>query len=126
MDSGLVMTHRYLTIQEANSAIRRGKLVEIFLGGFVVNEKRCIRWASFVQADSGVSASLWETYDQGSEDYLDIYAFDSLSGEYDEPIKMVHSENIEEAAKVLGISELKFVNQGIVQDEYSAYPASHT
>lgn len=27
------MTRRYLTIEEANSALHRGKLIEIFLGG---------------------------------------------------------------------------------------------
>lgn len=120
------MARRYLTIQEANSALNRGKLVEIFLGGFMANEDRCIRWASFTQSGNGVSGSVWEAYDQGSEDYVDIYTFDSPSGEYDEPVKLVHSKNIEGAAKELGIIELNFVNQGVVQDEYSSYLASHT
>lgn len=120
------MVRRYLTIQEAISALRRGKLVEIFLGGFIVNKERCIRWASFEQSGSGVSGSLWEAYDQGSEDYIDIYTFDSPSGEYDEPVKLVHCDDIEDAAKELGVSEFNFVNQGVVQDEYSSYLASHT
>ncbi|MFV0595518.1 hypothetical protein [Shewanella sp.] len=119
------MTRRYLTIEEANSALHRGKLVEIFIGGFTLNDERCIRWASFAKTEKGISGSLWEVYDQGSEDYLDIYTFDSPTGEYHEPVKVVHSENIENATKELGISSLNFVNQGVVQDEYGSYLLSH-
>ncbi|WP_444896919.1 hypothetical protein [Microbulbifer sp. SSSA005] len=120
------MTRRYLTIQEANSALRRGKLVEIFLGGFKIGDQKCIRWASFEASSTGVTGSLWEAYDQGSDNYVDIYTFDSPLGEYDKPVRVVLSKSIEGAAAELGINKHNFVNQGVVQDEYSSYLASQT
>ncbi|WP_299769036.1 hypothetical protein [uncultured Pseudoteredinibacter sp.] len=120
------MTRRYLTTKEAGSVLRRGKAVEIFLGGFDFEGEKCIRWASFTASGDKVSASLWEAFDQGSEDYIDIYTFDSPSGEYGEPVKMVTSKSIESAANQLGIKELKLVNSGVIQDEYNSYFKSHT
>lgn len=120
------MSRRYLTAQEAKETLRRGKSVEIFLGGFEFNSEKCIRWASFNAEESGVIASLWESYDQGSPDYIDIYTFDSPSGEYDEPVRVVHSDCVENAAKELEITQLNFVNQGVIQDEYLSYLESNT
>lgn len=120
------MTRRYLTIQEADSALRRGKSVEIFLGGYEFKGEKCIRWASFAVSGDVVIGSLWEALDQGSEEYVDVYTFESPSGEYDEPVKIVTSKSIEDAAIHLGIKELNFVNYGVVQDEYLSYLKSHT
>jgi hypothetical protein len=126
MCSGRFMTRRYLTTQEADSALRRGKSVEIFLGGFEFKGDRYIRWASFTVSGDVVTGNMWEALDQGSEDYVDVYTFESPSGEYDEPVKVVTSKNIEGAANHLGIKELNFVNSGVVQDEYLSYLKSHT
>ncbi len=115
------MACRYLTIKEASSALHRGKSVEIFVGGFSSNGTKFIRWASFSTSGNTVVGSLWESLDQGSEDYLDIYSFDSKSGEYDEPVEVVKSNDIETAAMALGINEFNFVNNGVVQDEYASY-----
>ena len=119
------MARRYLNIQEAEVTLRRGKTVESFLGGFTLDGERCIRWADFQLNEAGVTANLWEAYDQGSEEYADIYTFDSPHTEYIEPVKVVHSKNLEDAAKELGLTEYKFVNRGVVQDEYLSYLA-HT
>jgi hypothetical protein len=115
------MSRRYLALDEAESALNRGKSVEVFLGGFVYESKKCIRWASFVKSTAGVCGSLWEAFDQGSSDYVDIYTFDSPSGEYDEPKKIIEAPSLEAAARELGIKNLNFVNQGIVQDEYAQH-----
>jgi hypothetical protein len=120
------MSRRYLTLKEAEAVIRRGKTVEVFLGGFEQNSQNCIRWAVFNSSSDGFEGSLWEAIDQGSEDYLDIYTFDSPSGEYDEPVKIIQSPSLESAANMLGITELNFVNQGVVQDEYGSYLESRT
>ncbi len=120
------MSRRYLTLQEAQETLRREKSVEIFLGGFEFNSEKCIRWASFNGSEQEVTGNLWESYDQGSANYIDIYTFDSPSGEYDEPVKVVHSSSLENAAEELGVSELNFVNQGVIQDEYLSYLESNT
>lgn len=118
------MSRRYLTLQEAESSLNRGKDVEIFFGSFTHNSEQCIRWASFSKGASGVNGCLWEAFDQGSPDYLDIYTFDTPSGEYVEPTKSVTAENLKAAASALKIDDLKFVNQGMVQDEYADYLSS--
>lgn len=118
------MGRRYLTIQEAESSLNRGKLVEIFLGPFTFDSKKCIRWASFSKNESGVTGSLWEVLDQGSIDYLDVYTFESLAGEYDQPAKTISSESLKSAMSVLNVDNLNFINQGIVQDEYADYLSS--
>lgn len=118
------MSRRYLTLQEAELTLNRGKGVEIFLGSFIHDSEKCIRWASFSKGASGVTGCLWEAFDQGSPDYLDIYTFDSPFGEYDEPTKLVAAENLEKAASELKIDDFNFVNQGIVQDEYADYLSS--
>lgn len=115
------MSRRYLTVEEASATLRRGKSVEIFLGGFDHEGKGCIRWATFSSSVKSVAGNLWEAIDQGSEDYVDLYTFNSLSGDYNDPVKSVISDGIESAASQLGIGELKFVNQGVVQDEYLSY-----
>ena len=120
------MTRRYLSIQEAESARRRGTSIEIFLGGFMFEDKKCIRWASFTAKGDNLVGCLWEAYDQGSEDYVDLYTFDSPSGEYDEPVNVVTSATIEGVVKELGIKNFNFVNQGVAQDEYISYLKSHT
>lgn len=118
------MSRRYLTLQEAESALNRANNVEIFLGSFTHDSEQCIRWASFSKGAIGVTGCLWEAFDQGSLDYLDIYTFDSPSGEYDEPSKSVTAENLKAAVSALKIDHFSFVNQGIVQDEYADYLAS--
>jgi hypothetical protein len=115
------MSRRYLTLQEAESALNRGKTVEIFLGPFTLNSEKCIRWASFSKSETGITGSLWEAFDQGSIDYVDVYTFDSPTGEYDEPTKSVTAETIKSSALELGINNFNFINQGIVQDEYADY-----
>jgi hypothetical protein len=120
------MSRRYLTKSEADSALRRGKTIELFVGGCEVENQKCVRWASFNLSGSAVKGSLWEAVDQGSEDYLDIYTFDSPTGDYNEPVLVVETESVELAAKALGLNELNFVNQGVVQDEYLAYLKSST
>ena len=120
------MSRRYLSLQEAKAALRRGKAVEIFLGGFQVNTEQCIRWASFIATSEGVTGHVWEAFDQGSKDYVDVYTFDSPSGEYDEPVKSVVAPSLEKAANELGITEPKYVNQGIIQDEYLSYLQQRT
>ena len=120
------MSRRYLTVEEASAVLRRGKSVEIFLGGFALEGKGCIRWATFSSSAESVIGSLYEAIDQGSEDYVDLYTFDSPSGEYNEPVKSVVSDNIEGAVSLLCIDKLNFVNQGVVQDEYLSYLSSRT
>jgi hypothetical protein len=120
------MSRRYLSISEAESALKRGKSVELFLGGFDSYSTACIRWASFSNTEQGVSGHVWESVDEGSEDYFDIYSFSLLNGEYDEPSMSVLGSNLPEVISKLSLTELRFVNAGVVQDEYGDFKLKNT
>jgi hypothetical protein len=115
------MGRRYLTQQEGMSALNRGNSVEAFLGGFSNQCGECIRWVSFSKTDSGVLAKVWESLDEGSEDFLDVYSFSPANGEWDEPVKIIEAASIEEASKKLEREKINLVNSGVVQDEYADY-----
>ncbi len=53
------MSRRYLTHEEVESAINRGKQVEAFLGSFQKDEN-CIRWLSVSGNGLRYSVSVWE------------------------------------------------------------------
>ncbi|RTR33773.1 hypothetical protein [Shewanella atlantica] len=120
------MTRRYLILAEAKSALSRNKEIEIFLGGFQVGSKNAIRWASFSASNQEVVGNVWEALDEGSEDYLDIYSFSPVSGEWDEPVKSVCASSLEQVLEELRVSNSRIVNSGIVQDEYASYLSSNT
>lgn len=120
------MSRRYLTIEEAESSLKRGKNVEIFIGGFDHESNTCIRWISFESSDKGVIAKMWESIDEGSIDYCDIYSFTPLSGEWDVPVSLTFANSISIVLGKLAISEIKFVNAGIAQDEYADFKLKNT
>ncbi|MDH0449091.1 hypothetical protein [Shewanella sp. GD04112] len=120
------MGRRYLSLSEADSVLNRGKSVVVFLGGFLHDGEKCIRWVSFSLDNGVVTGKLWAAFDQGDQDYLDIWTFESVFGEYDEPVKEVWSPNLTSACVKLGIESSKFVNESTVQDEYGDYLKSVT
>ena len=120
------MSRRYLTIEEAESSLKRGKNVEIFIGGFEHESNTCIRWISFESSNKGVIAKVWESIDEGSRDYCDIYSFTPLSGEWDKPVSSTFADSISTVLEKLAISETKFVNLGIAQDEYADFKLKNT
>lgn len=120
------MSRRYLTIDEAKSALKRGKEVEVFLGGFDKAGQKSIRWASFSLNGNCFIGKIWESLDEGSEDFLDVYSFSPASGEWDEPVEEVQASELEEVLKLLNCPSNKIVNFGVVQDEYASYLSSST
>ncbi len=120
------MTRRYLAIEEAKSAIKRGKEVEVFLGGCVKTGQKCIRWASFGLNDNNYIGKVWESFDEGEENFLDVYSFSPASGEWDVPVNQAASSEFEEVLKELGCPSDKLVNYGVVQDEYAEHLLSST
>jgi len=120
------MSRRYLTLDEAKSALNRKKDIEVFLGGFKHGSENCIRWVSVTFEGDKFKGSIWESFDQGSEDYLDIYSFSPVSGEWDIPKSFVKAETLEYLLDVMSIPKEKIVYAGVVQDEYASFINSNT
>ncbi len=114
------MSRRYLTEKEVESALKRGKQVEAFLGAFHKDED-CIRWISLLSINEKIAVSVWEAKDKGSEDYLDVYSFPPVNGEWNTPVQVFEATSINDIKSALGLDVLNFVNSGVVQDEYGDY-----
>jgi hypothetical protein len=116
---------RYLNKDEIQSRLRLGKSVEQWLG--VVQEADCtiLRWLSIdKESDETFSVAYFESFDEGSEDFLDIYAF-SLA-DPDEPFGLIHTfysiaDALEFAAVNYKASPHKYTAAGMIQEEYRDY-----
>ncbi|MDF5227832.1 hypothetical protein P3655_22810 [Vibrio parahaemolyticus] len=104
------MGRGYLSLSEAESALNRGKSIAVFLEGFLHEGKKCISWASFSLNNGLVTGKLWAALDQGDQDYLDIWTFESVFSEYDEPVKETTSPNLTSACVELGIERIRAMN----------------
>ena len=119
---------RYLAEPFMTTSLNRGKSVECFLGGGRRGDTPTIRWVSLRQDGDQIEATLWEAEDVGNAEYLDIYSFPTVGEEPDEPIARatfaeLHNA-VTHACKVWDADPKRFVNEGIVQDEYADYLAS--
>ena len=124
------MARRYLLVDEIASALRRGKAVECFLGPCRAGDDLGIRWLSLREAPGGeVCACVFESRDEGSPDFLDVYEFSPLRVELElgEPEERMMFPNLSEC--LASISErwpeapARMVNQDVVQDEYADFIA---
>lgn len=123
------MPRRYLTLSEAESALNRSHSIECFLGPCERAGQRGIKWLSASRRGDWVRLAIFETADLGSEDFLDLYEFGPLNPalELDEPDEEKMFENfrslISEVEAMFPSSTARFVNEGIIQDEYSDFIA---
>ncbi len=119
---------RYLAEPFMTTSLNRGKPVECFLGGARRGDTPTIRWVSLRQDDDQIEATLWEAEDIGNAEYLDIYSFPMVGEEPDDPIERATFSELHDAItharKVWGADPDRFVNEGVIQDEYADYLAS--
>lgn len=120
------MTRRYLTQAEVSSAIRRGKQVDAFLGAGEISPEPTIRYLTVRGTAERVTAELWEVEDPRDPEYLDVYSLYPPHGD-DAPDQIFSFATVQEALTELderfpGVSG-RFVNQGVIGDEYAEYLA---
>lgn len=123
------MGRRYLTSEEVEVALRRGKSVECFIGPFLANGRKGVRHLSLSATRTGIEMRVFETADIGSADYLDLYRFGPVSPdvEFGDADLEVTFANLAECLSYLekgwpGCTHT-LVNQGMVQEEYADYLA---
>ena len=121
------MPRRYLTLSEAESTLNRGNSIECFLGYCERDTQPGINWLSISSSDEKIYLKIYETADLGNKNFLDLYGFGPLNPELelDEPDeeKVFDSFNsvIAEIEVMFPTSSARFVNQGVIQDEYSEF-----
>lgn len=119
-----VTSRRHLTLSEATSALRRGRQVEQYLGVDNGPDGRpVVRWVAVGEAHRVFRLTLHEVEDVGSDDFLDVSEFPPIAEdeEVGEGQVIGTSEEADAAlhlAESLGAAPDRWVNQGVVQDEY--------
>ncbi|MCU8075983.1 hypothetical protein [Shewanella sp. SM29] len=119
------MSRRYLNLQEAESALKRGKAVECFLGGCERDGRAGIQWLSVRVSKSEIDVSVYETADLGDESFLDIYEFGPLDPDLEDANEVKSYTSFGQAIEFIeqrfaGSSE-RLLNEFMIQDEYADY-----
>ena len=116
---------RYLLPPFIQSALNRGHAVEQFLGGFEYEGSPALRWLTLQPEEDGVTLLVYESYDEGGEDFLDLYAFSEIDGEQGDSAAEHPCATLDEALTLArtryGADPERWVNEGVVQDEYQDY-----
>ncbi|WP_139178585.1 hypothetical protein PRJ39_06410 [Lysobacter enzymogenes] len=113
---------RHLTFDDAVSALRRGRVVDQLIEIAPAYGTTVIRYVSVTPTKEGsFDVSLIERFDEGRPDFLDVYAFSYVDP--DPPHGSTENfpapgEALAYAQNELGCSGDKFVNEGVIQDEY--------
>lgn len=118
----------YLNREELLAQLKLGKPVEQWIGTVDEDDFVILKWLR-VEKDrnDGYSVSYFEVYDDGHEDYLDIYEFNALDP--DGPSGLTTSFPTPELAIGHCIVQYdctydRFVSNGMIQEEYRKYMAS--
>lgn len=114
----------YLSSEQLKAALSLGKTVEQWLNIVHEEDYDVLRWLSIEKEKNGqYSVSYFEVFDEGNEDFLDVYEFSYLDP--DVPCIIDYFDNYKQALthciEHYHCQENKFVNAGMIQEEYSNY-----
>ncbi len=116
---------RYLNHTQSLEALRSGRPIEQFL---LPREEPTYRMLRFLRIDKErtgkYSTAFFEVFDEGDENNLDLYSFGLIDP--DLPYGAITTFSTPEEAINFSIETLqadpdKFVNQGVIQDEYGDF-----
>jgi hypothetical protein len=114
---------RHLTYVFALGALHRGKEIEQFLGGIERDGRQGVRWIAISPDRSGVTVYLSEVVDAGTDTFHDVTEFPPLDPDEESwgreiAVLATPEEALQVAVQELGADPGRWVNQGIVCDEY--------
>lgn len=116
---------RYLNEDEIQSRLRLGKSVEQLLGDVQEEDYTILKWLSInMEKDKSFSVAYFESFDEGNEDFLDVYSFSLVDP--DEPYGVIHTfssvaDALEFAEVTYKASPNKYTSAGMIQEEYRDY-----
>jgi hypothetical protein len=111
---------KYLSPQEILSLLNTGKSIEVFLGR-ISDDNEIISWVDLQKAKDGlIEVTNYEVYDEGSLEWLDLYAFSYVDPDME--FENNQFENVEDAIEFIKKKYLsavpKFLIRGEIQTEY--------
>jgi hypothetical protein len=119
---------RHLSRQQTLSALGRGARIEQMLNETLGGQD--IRWLSVHAVDGGLALRLHQVRDEGATDFLDVTAFSPVdeNEEFGEGRLLGRYGDAEAAlaaAEANGGRPDRWVNAGVVQDEYADLLRAH-
>jgi len=117
---------RYVAAAFIESTFHRGKSLEQFLGGKIVDGDRRIRWAELRPTKSKhIEVWLYEVPDPGNA-LMDIYVLGSDLEAPDAPVATCETsaDALKLAHALLGAAFDRWVNQGVTQSEFEDFVAA--
>lgn len=118
---------RHLTPAFAIAALGRGRQIEQFLGGAVEGEASSITFVTISPRGNAFRLSVHEVLDVGSADFLDVSEFPPIDeAEYVGEGRSLGTaasptDAIALAESIVSARPDRWVNQGVVSDEYADY-----
>ena len=109
---------RFVAQTFLESTLRRGKPLEQFLGGAVLNNEPAIRWLELQPASNSIEVWEFVAPDLGDQGRLDFYEFLDVEDGTLVATLPSPSEALTFAQAHLGASPERWVNQFVAQDEY--------
>jgi hypothetical protein len=115
---------RHLTVDFALGALRRGRGIQQLLGTVCVAGRPTLRWLTARrERDGGYVLTIHHVFDEGSEQFWDVEEFtpvdeDRYLGEGRSLGAFNTPEEVLDAAPAYGAVTTRWVNQGVIDDEY--------
>ena len=115
-----------LTEHHISAALSAGRHVEQFLRPRTDDGQTIIRWLDLSVRKDGYTVILYEVFDNGSPDYLDVYSFGEVEPDDEPPRHSFPSldEALAFAVTAYNAPRNNYVSQGVIQDDYAAYLAA--
>ncbi|QDW25197.1 hypothetical protein FFJ24_010395 [Pedobacter sp. KBS0701] len=115
----------YLQQEQLKSNLSLGKAVEQWINAEIKEDYVIIKWLRIEkEADGSYTVTYFECFDEGDENFVDVYEFSMLDPDY--PFGIITSfssikDAIDFSVENYGASVLKFVSGGMIQEEYANY-----
>jgi hypothetical protein len=115
----------YLTEEQLKSNLSLGYAVEQWLSHYRKEDYTIIRWLRIdKERDQNYTVAYFECFDEGNDDFLDIYGFSLLNP--DEPYGVLTQFNnsgdaLAFSATAYEASNGKYISSGMIQEEYRDY-----
>jgi hypothetical protein len=112
-----------LTEHQIRAALSAGRHVEQFLQPRTGDGYTVIRWLDLFASDKGYGLTLYEVFDDGCPDWLDVYGFSAVTPDDEPPQHLFLSldEALAFAVTTYNAPRNNYVSEGLIQDEYANY-----
>jgi hypothetical protein len=111
---------RYLTDGQLRTRLAQGRVVDQAIRS---EGEGLFSWVSISRSDDGLTVRLHRVVDEGSPEYLDVYAFSAADpdDEFNEGRLLDTTSDVDDAlaiAKAAGAEPGRWVAEGTIQDDY--------